>query len=307
MLNSSEGRWRKRLHLPVDSGHSGGNRHHHRYEERRLLHGLDASSTSVSTASSSSPTLHASMMVNSNPDSGNNITNSLGSNSNMIADHMSQQRLSNQRMMSTSSPGPSDRGVTSDHVEATPAWLLDHPPLTNAGMIPNNSNSHHSGAVSNSINQPRGGAAAIASLIIISVVTYMLYHASMEALVDETGVAWAGTLLAQRTSAGIVGGAGMARGVAGANEEGDTWGRRISVITVSAWQSLAALFAGFVMSRTRRTSSWRRVEVRPLGDLERVSLTRQDVPGWQNRDSLDLPNCVGLCVASCQLTERSVA
>ena len=51
-------------------------------------------------------------------------------------------------------------------------------------------------------------------------------------------------------------------------EEGTEWGKGVSFVTVSAWQSLAALFAGFLMSRFWRRL--RRTEARALSDLERV-------------------------------------
>eukprot|EP00904_Undaria_pinnatifida_P009042 jgi/Undpi1/5268/HiC_scaffold_2.g00549.m1 len=55
-------------------------------------------------------------------------------------------------------------------------------------------------------------------------------------------------------------------------EEGTEWGKGVSFVTVSAWQSLAALFAGFLMSRFWRRL--RRTEARALSDLERTRRNR---------------------------------
>lgn len=199
-----------------------------------------------------------------------------------------QEALTQQRILPSFSTTPNH-----PHASAAPTatgWLIDHPPPPHAGGImtpPNNiDQSGESGGLgsissSTAMNQSQRGAAAIASLILIYLVTYVLYHISMEALADETGGAWAahvGTLLAQHASAdrsnnGGGDGGGDGGGQAVGVMRGGVWGPGVSLITVSAWQSFVALCAGLVMSRAQRKSAWRRVaEARPLVDAERVSV-----------------------------------
>lgn len=119
---------------------------------------------------------------------------------------------------------------------------------------------------------PGSHATTIASLVIASIVAYTLYHASMEALVDETGAAWAGARAAGTAPLAGEDGALEGPGQGEAYGLADGWGPGVSVITVSAWQSLVALAAGFVCSRARRVFPWsRRTEPRPLSAGERVS------------------------------------
>lgn len=143
-------------------------------------------------------------------------------------------------------------------------------------------------------------AAAIASLTVASVLTYALYHASIEALVDERtglsfrgdGVAGAGGGLgapqqhvetqdvfnhssygraATWIASGYGDGGGDNGGDGGGVLEVAGWGQGVSVVTVSAWQSLVALAVGFVMSRFWKRG--RRPEPRALSDVERVRNT----------------------------------
>lgn len=124
--------------------------------------------------------------------------------------------------------------------------------------------------------QANGGhAVTTASLAVVSLVAYAFYHASLEALVDETGAAWAGarstpigTGLGPLRALGDNANIGIAPEIKRMN---GIWGPGVSLITVSAWHSLAALGAGFVASRVRKVFSWRKAEVRMLTQAERVS------------------------------------
>ena len=145
--------------------------------------------------------------------------------------------------------------------------------------------------------QEAQSASIVATLIMVSVVTYVLYRASVEALIQErtrdffdagggTTVKEAfqfGTEVAAAVATASVGGDGIgdeaavtAGGGAGqefpspkASPAGIVWGRGVSLVTVSAWQSMSALGAGFLMSRFWRRG--RKPEPSALGDADRVS------------------------------------
>eukprot|EP00752_Nemacystus_decipiens_P005000 g4546.t1 len=76
------------------------------------------------------------------------------------------------------------------------------------------------------------------------------------------------------TWGGAGGGGGGGEGGEGFRDSGGKkgWGKGVSVVTASAWQSLAALGLGFLLSRFWRR--WRRPEMRALGDAERTRRNR---------------------------------
>lgn len=139
--------------------------------------------------------------------------------------------------------------------------------------------------------QEAQSASIVATLIITSVFTYALYHASVEALVEERTRSFfegaSGVEEAFHYGRGIASAAkvtfnGSVSGSLGDNEvDGEgfqeaeaspvsmVWGRGVSLVTVSVWQSLSALGAGFIASRFWRRG--RKPEPSVLSDADRVS------------------------------------
>lgn len=139
--------------------------------------------------------------------------------------------------------------------------------------------------------QEAQSASTVATLVIVSVFTYALYHASVEALVVErsrsffegtSGVEEAFHYGRDIASAAKVTFNGSVSGSLGDNEvDGEgfqeaeespvsmVWGRGVSLVTVSVWQSLSALGTGFIASRFWRRG--RKPEPSVLSDADRVS------------------------------------
>lgn len=291
MLNSSAGRWRKRLPLPTSA----------RRGRRSTSPGLRL------TQSSSSPTpegsANAIYRINSNVgDNGEN-------NRDGVVSAVPAPISTSQHPY----PGQSTLRFSSHGTTSSPSYASSSPirlPIPRSDDPPTGWTRGASGPIisakafdegprplhdlpessaqatpSSQLQPPVGQVAAIASMVILSLVTYALYHASIEALVDETGTAWWAAEMSEAQQQAhdaspvymAVDPDGIPAQEAPVGEDGggsvmfsDGWGPGVSIVTVSAWQSLCALGVGFMASRARRMSAWRKTETKTVSPGERV-------------------------------------